>query len=118
MKRLVSVLATTAATAGVLLAVDSAADSAPPAGAKAQPVITISGFAFSGKLTVRPGVTVKVVNNDAVAHTFSNPKGRFDTGTIPAHSSKTFVAPRRVADYQARCNIHTTMTTVLHVKAP
>lgn len=118
MKRFVSVLATTAATAGVLLAVDSAADSAPPTD-KARPTITITNLTFAGDLTVRPGATVKVVNNDGFSHTFtSNAAGKFDTGVIPAHSSKLFTAPRQARNYGAHCNIHSTMHTTLHVRVP
>jgi plastocyanin len=101
---------------GLLTVNAVAADSAPPT--KLVPVITISNFQYTGALTVRPGQTVKVTNADGTNHTFSNPKNKFDTGTIAPGTSKKFVAPRRVGNYKVICHFHSFMAGTLHVVAP
>jgi len=81
------------------------------------PRIVIKNFGFSGPTVARPGVTVRVVNRDAVAHTLTHGRrGTFDTGRIAPGGHATFVAPRRVGTYRFHCAIHPDMHGTLIVK--
>lgn len=78
--------------------------------------IDIKNFAFSPKsITVAPGATVTVTNQDAVAHTITGTKGGFNTGDIAPGQSKTFTAPNTAGTYTYICNIHQYMTGMLTV---
>jgi plastocyanin len=83
----------------------------PPAG----PVITISGFAFDGTLTVPPGATVMVRNDDPIMHTLTAEDGSFTTPTIDPGTSATFTAPATPGDYPITCNFHPFMAGTLTV---
>ena len=80
--------------------------------------IVIKNFMFSPMtLTVAPGATVTVRNEDSVTHTLtdkSDPK-LFTTGDIPAGQSKTFKAPNTAGSYSYICSIHQYMTGDLTV---
>src|SRR6266487_370562 len=107
--------------AGLLVAVLFAsfgyayAEPAPASAPTAGPVITIKNFTFQGDLTVRPGVTVTVRNNDTVMHTLTAANGSFTTPTIQPGKSATFKAPRKVASYPITCKFHPSMTGTLVV---
>ena len=78
--------------------------------------ITIKNFAFSpGSITVAPGTSVTVANDDSVAHTLTSTSGGFDTGNIQPGQSKTFTAPNRAGSYPYICTIHQYMTGTLTV---
>lgn len=78
--------------------------------------ITIKNFAFSpSSITVAPGTSVIVTNDDSVAHTLTGKSGGFDTGDIQAGQSKTFTAPNRAGSYPYICTIHQYMTGTLTV---
>ena len=78
--------------------------------------ITIKNFAFSpSSITVAPGASVTVTNDDSVAHTLTSKSGGFDTGDIQAGQSKTFTAPNRAGSYPYICTIHQYMTGTLTV---
>jgi plastocyanin len=97
--------ATAAAAAG--------SSSSTPAKAGA---ITIKNFSFSpGSITVSPGATVTVTNNDQVAHTVTSSSAGFDTGDISPGQSKTFTAPMKAGKYPYICSIHQYMTGTLIV---
>lgn len=79
--------------------------------------ITISGFAFSGDLTVKAGATVTVVNKDTVPHTLTDKaNGKFDTGTIAPGGTGTFTAPSQAGTYSFGCRIHPDMHGTLTVQ--
>jgi plastocyanin len=79
--------------------------------------ITISSFAYSGRLSVKAGTTVTVVNNDSVAHTLTDKATHlFDTGNIPANGGKaTFTAPTKPGTYPFGCTYHPNMSGTLTV---
>lgn len=80
------------------------------------PAITIKNFAFSpNNITVAPGASVTVNNEDSVAHTLTSKSGGLDTGDIQAGQSKTFTAPNRAGSYPYICTIHQYMTGTLTV---
>ena len=85
-------------------------------GRSAAPTIDIKNFTFLPKsITVAPGATVTVTNQDAVAHTITATKGGFNTGDIAPGQSKTFTAPNTAGTYPYICNIHQYMTGMLKV---
>jgi plastocyanin len=72
-------------------------------------VVHISGYTFGAPSSpVHAGEAVTVVNDDAVAHTYTADNGAFDTGTINPHSSGHFTAPG-AGSYAVHCDIHVTM---------
>jgi len=80
--------------------------------------IVIKDFAFGpGTLTVAPGTTVTVRNEDGTTHTLTSTAARFDTGAIAGGASSHFSAPRTPGSYPYRCNIHQYMTGTLLVRA-
>ncbi|WP_240134750.1 cupredoxin domain-containing protein [Streptomyces sp. MUM 178J] len=102
-------------------AATTAATSTPPttatATADAEERITIRDFAFTPPtLTVSPGATVTVVNQDSASHTVTATDGEsFDTGEIAGGRSATFTAPDTPGTYPFFCSIHPRMTGTLTV---
>lgn len=87
-------------------------DSAKVAGKT--PTITISSFSYTVPASVQPGVRVKVVNKDNVAHTVTADNGKFDI-RVEADSKGFFKAPKKVGDYGFVCTIHSSMKGTLTV---
>ena len=77
--------------------------------------ISIKGYAFHVRSTVRPRHLVKVVNHDGTTHSLTRNGGGFSV-TVPAHSSRTFRAPATVGDYRFHCMFHSTMHAKLEVR--
>jgi plastocyanin len=107
-------------TAGTAPAPKPAVATTPAAGAAAQASggIVISGFAFSGTLTVKPGEKVTVTNQDSAAHTLTDKKTHlFDTGNIDGNGGKgTFTAPTKPGSYPFGCTYHAGMEGTLVVQ--
>jgi plastocyanin len=80
--------------------------------------IVISGFAFSGTMTVKPGQKVTVTNQDSVAHTLTDKQThKFDTGNIPGNGGTgTFTAPTTPGSYPFGCTYHPDMHGTLVVQ--
>ena len=81
--------------------------------------ITIKDFAFGAPLTVRPGATIKVTNQDATAHDVSSDdEGRFRTPLLNRDESATFTAPTQPGTYKFSCTVHGQMqglgTLIVH----
>jgi len=70
----------------------------------------------SMKITVGPGATVSVTNDDAVTHTLTAMQGQFNTGNIAPGHTKTFHAPEKKGTYHYLCAIHQFMTGTIVVK--
>lgn len=69
--------------------------------------VTIKDFAFGAPLTVRPGATIKVTNQDAAAHDVSSDdEGRFRTPLLNKDESATFTAPTQPGTYKFSCTVH------------
>ena len=77
--------------------------------------LTISGFAFSD-LTVKPGVTVTVENQDSSPHTVAV-KGTSTDVSVPAGGKATFTAPDKPGSYALSCDLHPQMAGQLTVAA-
>lgn len=81
--------------------------------------IVIKNFAFvPSTLTVAPGATVTVRNQDSAVHTVtsSGSQKRFDTGDIAAGATATFTAPSTPGSYSYICQIHQFMHGTLVVR--
>ena len=82
--------------------------------------IVIKNFAFEpASLTVNPGATVTVRNEDPTTHTLTaiSPHDKvFDTGDVAAGATKTFTAPDAPGSYPYICEIHQFMHGTLTVK--
>ncbi len=90
----------------------------PSSTTHAQGDITIMNFAFSPQsITVKPGQTVTIVNNDSVTHTFTSDDGTsFNTNSIEPGATATITAPSASGTYGFHCNIHKSMTGTLIVQ--
>jgi plastocyanin len=79
--------------------------------------IVISNFAFSpATLTVAPGATVTVKNQDSTTHTVTASGNKvFDTGGVNAGATATFKAPTTPGSYPYTCTIHPFMKGTLKV---
>lgn len=79
--------------------------------------ISIKNFAFSpANLQVRPGTKVIVENLDSVPHTVTATGDKaFDTGSIDAGETATFIAPSASGSYPYICTIHPTMKGTISV---
>lgn len=90
-----------------------------PAGASSA-TIEIKNFAFvPAELTVGPGATVTVRNEDPTTHTVtavSPHEKAFDTGNVTAGATKTFTAPNSPGSYPYICEIHQFMHGTLTVR--
>jgi plastocyanin len=90
----------------------------PATGSVSPNTIVIKNFAFQpGTLTVPPGATVTVHNEDAATHTVTATGATaFDTGDVAANATTTFTAPTKSGTYPYICSIHNYMqgTLVVH----
>ncbi|MFJ7244409.1 cupredoxin domain-containing protein [Kitasatospora sp. NPDC098652] len=113
------------AVAGALLTLTlgacSSSHSASPGGAGGSAAssgtrITIKNFQFQpADLTVPPGQSVTVVNEDSTAHTVTADDKSFDTKTINGGASATFTAPSTPGSHPYICSIHQYMHATLTV---
>jgi plastocyanin len=88
-----------------------ASQAAPAAAAT---TVEISDFAFSAP-TAAPGSSVTVANRDGFPHTVSADDGSFESGSVDAGATGSFVAPAAPGTYQFHCEIHPQMTGTLTV---
>jgi plastocyanin len=102
--------------------------------------IVVVGFAYTGTLTLKPGQTVTVTNDDPTEHTLTDlttlarqaptgqaptgqtptgqKTGMFSTGTIPpSGGAATLTAPAETGSYLFGCRFHPTMMGTLTVQA-
>jgi plastocyanin len=103
--------ATPAATASA----DKSAMNAPAAGAAAS--ITIKDFGYGDPITVAPGATVAVTNQDSARHTVTADEGSaFNVDVQGSGGTGTFTAPARPGTYAYHCDFHPGMHGTLVVK--
>lgn len=90
--------------------------SSPAAGGGASQIV-IKDFKFvPASLTVAPGATVTVKNEDSTAHTVTATSNKaFDTGDIAPGRTATFAAPKTAGKYDYICTIHQFMKGSLTV---
>lgn len=86
------------------------------ASASAPDTIVIKNFTFSpATITVAPGVTLTVHNEDQSTHTVTATGHSFDTGDVPGGATRTFTAPSHPGRYPYICGMHQYMTGTLIV---
>jgi plastocyanin len=78
-------------------------------------VITVKDFGYGSPLTVSPGTTVTVKQEDSVQHDVTSPD--FKTNLLKQGESGTFTAPSKPGTYDYTCSIHPKMHGQLIVKA-
>jgi plastocyanin len=79
--------------------------------------ITIKDFAFGNPITVSPGATVSVTNQDTAEHTVTADQGQaFDTEVKGSGGTATFTAPSQPGTYAFHCTYHPNMHGTLTVK--
>ena len=76
--------------------------------------ISIKSFAYSpNPITVAPGTTVTVTNNDGVAHTWTADGGAFDSGSIAPGASYSFTFTGS-GTFAYHCSIHYPLYQSMH----
>jgi plastocyanin len=81
-------------------------------GQAAGAAITIKDFKFGGPLTVKPGESVKVTNQDGAAHNTVADDGSFKTEDLEQGESATFTAPSKPGTYKYSCTLHSSMSGI------
>lgn len=119
--RVLAVLVTVVTVLFGLLACGGDAPSAggdgSTAAAPGSDTIVIKDFAFTpSQLTVAPGTTITVTNEDSAAHTVTADDGSFDSGNIDAGQTGKITAPSTPGSYPLTCTIHPFMTGTLIVQ--
>lgn len=84
-------------------------ESEEPAASDADATITISGFSFGDPLTVSPGTTVTVTNDDGSAHTWTSSESVFASPTLEQGDSFDFTFDE-AGEFGFVCLIHPAMT--------
>jgi plastocyanin len=80
--------------------------------------VMIENMRFSpARLVVAPGDRVTWTNKDFFPHTASAVAGAFDSHSIPANASWTYVASKP-GEYDYVCRLHPTMRAKLIVRSP
>lgn len=115
------VVAVVAVVAGSFLAAcGSSSSHASGAGGASGSTVVIKNFGFEPiDLTVAPGATVTVHNEDSTTHTVTadgTHAGAFDTGNVSGGATATFKAPASPGTYTYECHIHQFMHGILTVK--
>jgi plastocyanin len=104
--------AATSAPATSAPATSAAATSAPATSAGGAPAagsgtITVRDFKYGEPLTVAPGATITVVNEDTAGHdVVSDDEGRFKTPVLGKGERATFAAPMEPGTYKFSCSVH------------
>jgi len=76
-------------------------------GSSATAAIAIKDFAYGAPLTVAPGTTVTVTNQDVAGHdVVSDDEGKFRTPVLEQGESGTFTAPTEPGTYKFSCSLH------------
>ena len=106
--------ATTASSAASSIAAVSTTGST--AGTPAAAVITITNFAYQGPVSVSPGSTVTVKNEDSQAHTVTSDQAGLFDAVVPGGGNVVFTAPTTAGSYAYHCTYHSNMHGTLIVK--
>jgi plastocyanin len=106
-----SVAATTSAAAPTTSAPGGGEGTSSSAGEDSG-TITIQNFAYGDPITVAPGATIKVTNQDVAAHDAVSDDGKFKTPLLKQGESATFTAPAEPGTYKYSCSVHANMTGI------
>jgi plastocyanin len=90
------------------------ATSGPPAASAA--TITIANMSFGEAITVPPGATITIKNDDSAEHSVtSDTAGKFDV-EVEGKEQGTLTAPTEPGEYAFHCTYHPSMHGTLIVK--
>ncbi|MEU9074082.1 cupredoxin family copper-binding protein [Kitasatospora sp. NPDC004745] len=90
--------------------------SASPSQANGVTHVAIRNFQFEpAALTLAPGTTFTVTNQDSTAHTLTADDKSFDSGTIAPGATATLTAPQQSGAHPYICTIHPFMHGTLTV---
>jgi plastocyanin len=90
------------------------ATSGPPAASAA--TITIANMSFGEAITVPPGATITIKNDDSAEHSVtSDTAGKFDV-EVEGKEQGTLTAPTEPGEYPFHCTYHPSMHGTLIVK--
>jgi plastocyanin len=78
-----------------------------PAPSGTGPVITIKDFGYGPTVTVAPGATITVRQEDTVQHDVTS--GTFKTPLLGRGETATFTAPAEPGSYDFTCSVHSQM---------
>lgn len=105
---------TTAAT--TTAASTTAASTTAASTTAASTSVTIESFLFNPEsLTIKAGETVTWTNKDSVAHTITEDKGVFDSGSINSGATYSFTF-KTAGTFSYHCTIHPSMTGTIIVQ--
>lgn len=76
------------------------------AGSAAGGALTIKDFKYGEPLTVAPGATITVTNEDTAGHNVVSDTGEFKTATLGKGEKTTFTAPTKPGTYKFSCSLH------------
>ena len=78
--------------------------------------ITMKEYKFDpAEITVKPGATIKLINDDAIEHNFVDSKNGINSGDIKGGATGTVTAPAKAGTYPYICTYHPAMTGTLVV---
>ena len=79
--------------------------------------IKMAGYAyFPDSLTVSPGTTISITNDDFVFHTITSDDGEFDSGKVQPGIPGSVTAPNRSGRFPYHCISHQDMKGVIIVE--
>jgi plastocyanin len=107
---------TPATTASAAASSIAAVSTGSTAGTSATVVITITNFAYQGPVSVTPGSTVTVKNEDSQAHTVTSDQAGLFDAVVPGGGNVVFTAPTTAGSYAYHCTYHSNMHGTLVVK--
>lgn len=90
----------------------AAATTTADSGGSQAAAVTIQNFKFGAPLTVKPGATVTVTNQDSAQHNAVADDGSFKTPLLAKGESATFTAPSKAGTYKYSCTVHASMTSI------
>ena len=107
---------TPATTASAAASSIAAVSTGSTAGTSATVVITITNFAYQGPVSVSPGSTVTVKNEDSQAHTVTSDQAGLFDAVVPGGGNVVFTAPTTAGSYAYQCTYSSNMHGTLVVK--
>jgi plastocyanin len=106
----------TPATSSAASSIAAVSTTGSSAGTSATVVITITNFAYQGPVSVSPGSTVTVKNEDSQAHTVTSDQAGLFDAVVPGGGNVVFTAPTTAGSYAYHCTYHSNMHGTLIVK--
>ena len=107
---------TPATTASAAASSIAAVSTGSTAGTSATVVITITNFAYQGPVSVTPGSTDTVKNEDSQPHTVTSDQAGLFDAVVPGGGNVVFTAPTTAGSYAYHCTYHSNMHGTLVVK--